>query len=267
MAGFLTVPGGEFTSANASGVRYDAARRQWLPAGIPTPDRAGYVYTAYNNDGAPTAIHVVTLASGQDRVVVAGSWAAKGFVGTSLYLVESIPTSGAYSGGGYREGRLATTSLVGGAPTFVTQHLGPWWVSDLGAWTLDRADGMLQAPDRVLHVDLATGDVQPWLTGFTNLAIIGFDAAGDPFVVSESGVSVLLVMDPRTSRNVYTGPRDNGWPDSPSVVDGENVWFSGFSIKDPTFEAPVWRYNPDTGLRPSVGVPGAQVSVAGACTA
>jgi hypothetical protein len=260
-AGFLTYPDGGFTRANADGVRYDAARRLWLPAGIPTPDGAGYVYT----DSAG-AIHVVTLESGQDRVLVTGSWVALGFVGNSLYLAESIPVPpGAFGGGGYREGRLARTDLSGAVPIFVTQHSGPWWVSSLGAWTLDRADGMQQAPDRVLHTDLVSGEVQPWLTGIGDVTIVGFDTAGHPFVVAQGGIQVLLVVDSQTARNIYTGARENGRPESPYFVDGDKVWFSGFSIKDPTFEAPSWLYSPSTGLLPSVAVPGAQVSVAGPC--
>ncbi len=260
-AGFLTYPDGGFTSANASGVRYDTARRLWLPAGIPTPDEAGYVYT----DGAG-AIHVVTLESGQDRIFVTGSWVALGFVGNTLYVAESIPNpAGSFAGGSYREGRLARTDLSGAVPAFVTQHAGPWWVSSLGAWTLDRADGMQQAPDRVLHADLATGAVSAWLTGVGDVTIAAFDAAGHPFVVGQGGIQVLLVVDSRSALNIYRGARENGWPESPYYVDGDKVWLSGFSIKDPTFEAPAWLYSPGTGLQTSVGVRGAQVSVAGPC--
>lgn len=260
-AGFLTYPDGGFTSVNASGVRYDAVRRLWLPAGIPTPDGAGYVYT----DSAG-AIHVVALESGQDRVLVTGSWVALGFVGTNLYVAESIPNPpGGFAGGGYREGRLARTDLSGAAPAFVTQHAGPWWVSSLGAWTLDRADGMQQAPDRVLRADLATGAVNPWLTGVGDVTIAGFDAAGHPLVVGQGGIQIVLVVDSRRSVTIYSGARENGWPESPYYVDGDKVWLSGFSIKDPTFEAPTWLYSPGNGLQPSVGLPGAQVSVAGPC--
>jgi hypothetical protein len=42
-AGFLSFPDGGFIKAYATGVRYDSSRRLWLPAGIPTPDAAGYV--------------------------------------------------------------------------------------------------------------------------------------------------------------------------------------------------------------------------------
>ena len=135
----------------------------------------------------------------------------------------------------------------------------------VGAWTLDRADGMLQAPDRVLHADLATGELNPWLTAVGDVTTAGFDAAGHPLVVGQGGIQVLLVVDSRNALNIYSGTRENGWPDSPYYVDGDTVWLSGFSIKDPTFEAPAWLYSPRTGLQHSVGVPGAQVSVAGPC--
>jgi hypothetical protein len=209
---------------------------------------------------------MVTLESGQDRVLVAGSWVAIGFVGDVLYVAESIPNPpGSFTGGGYRKGRLAKTDLSGARPAFVTQHAGPWWVSSLGAWTLDRADGMQQAPDRVLHADLATGGITPWLTGVGDVTIAGFDAAGHPFVVAQGGIQVLLIVGARSALNVYSGAREKGWPESPFYVDGDKVWFSGFSIKDPTFEAPAWVHDARTGLQPSVGVPGAQVAVAGPC--
>jgi hypothetical protein len=97
------------------------------------------------------------------------------------------------------------------------------------------------------------------------VTVVGFDGLGHPFAVGEGAVQVLLLIDPETSRNIYSGSPEKGWPDAPYYVDGDSVWFSGFSIKDPTFEAPAWLYRPDTGLQPSVGVPGAQVNIAGPC--
>lgn len=258
--GFLPYPAGEFVPASAVGVRYDVGRGRWLPAGLPTPDGTGYLYS-----DAAGAIHVVSTDSGQDRVLVLGAWVPVGFVGNALYVAQERPiTPGAFVGDGYTEGGLAKTDLSGATPAFVTQHSGPWRVSSLGGWTLDRADGMQQAPDRVLHMDLATGAVQPWLTGVGNAMLVGFDGGGHPFVVT-GGVRIVLVVDSNQNRDVYTGASGNGWPASPYYVDGGNVWFSGFGIKDPAFDAPAWRYSPETGLQPSVGIPGAQVSVAGPC--
>jgi hypothetical protein len=95
--------------------------------------------------------------------------------------------------------------------------------------------------------------------------LIGFDGGGHPFVVADGGARVVLIVDSRANRDVYTGTGGNGWPDSPYYVDRASVWFSGFGIKDPVFDAPAWHYSPETGLQPSVGIPGAQVSVAGPC--
>src|SRR6266550_6744864 len=260
-SGFLAYPDGGFTAANAHGVRYDADRNLWLPAGVPIPDRAGYVYA---DPGG--AIHEVRLDSGLDRVVVAGSWVPIGFVGSLLYVAESrFVTSSAFAGGGYTEGGLAKTDLRGGKPIPVTQHSGPWWVSSLGAWTLDRADGMRQAPDRVLHVDLATGAITPWLSDFGNASVAGFDAGGHPFVVTQGGVEVRLIRDANSARSVYKATPEIGRPETPSYTNGNEVWFSGFSTMDATFEAPAWLYKPESGLRTSIGVPGAQVRVAGPC--
>jgi hypothetical protein len=43
----------------------------------------------------------------------------------------------------------------------VTQHLGYWSLSTLGAWTLDTTAATQLAPDRLLHLDLATGALEP----------------------------------------------------------------------------------------------------------
>jgi hypothetical protein len=261
--GFLTYPNGGFMATNGTGVRYEARRDRWLPAGLPTPDGLAYLYTDY-----VTGVHRVALDSGADQVIVPGSWETVGFVGNRLYLAEARPVEpNAYDGGGYLVGRLFQTGALGGNPTPVTQHDGPWWVSTLGAWTIDRADGLRYAPDRILHLDLATSVLEPWLANVPLVLPVGFDAAGHPFVVSDQEtVRIQLLMSKGVGRELYRGPREVGWPESPAFIDGDRVWFSGFSPTSPTLEAPVWLYQPRVGLSPSVGVPGAQVSVAGRCT-
>jgi hypothetical protein len=224
----------------------------------------GYVY----GDGAGN-VHRVVLNSGQDTVIVRGQWSPLGFVGDRLYIAEAPPSPpSAYAGGGYGPGRLARTDLLGGQPTVVTHQVGFWSVSALGAWTLDRADGNTQTPpDRVLHLDLATGLLEPWLTGVPYVADLGFDAGGHPFLLIEhETVRIQLLMGKADAHDVYSGPRAAGWPEGPTFIDGGRVWFSGFSATEPTFEAPVWLYQPGVGLNPSLSVPDAQVSVAGRCT-
>jgi hypothetical protein len=250
-------------AANGAGVRYDAHLDRWLPRGLPTPDGTGYVY----GDDAGN-VHRVALRSGQDTVILRGQWSPLAFIGDRLYLAEAPPSApSAFGGGGYGPGRLARTDLTGGQPTLVTQQVGFWSVSSLGGWTLDRADGSkLAPPDRVLHLDLATGLLAPWLSAVPYVAELGFDAAGHPFlVIDHQSVRVLLLIDKGDAREVYSGPRQAGAPEAPFVVDGGKVWFSGSSATEPTFEAPVWLYRPGLGLGPSVSVPGAQVSVAGGC--
>ena len=262
-SGFLTYPAGGLVAASGNGVRYDARRDRWLPPGLPTPDGMGYVYS----DDAGS-VHQVVLDSGRDTVIVTGQWSPVGFNGDQLYLEEwRLTPSSALGEGGNAPGRLALTGLSGGQPTIVTQHLGYWSVSALGAWTLDSTDHNQIAPDRLLHLDLATGALEPWLSGVPFVNPIGFDGAGHPFLLIEhESVRVQLLMGKADARDVYTGPRVLGWPAGPTFIDGGRVWFSGFSATDPTFEAPVWLYQPGIGLSPSVGVPGAQVSVAGRCT-
>src|SRR6267378_2318270 len=128
--GFLTYPAGELIPASGAGVRYDVSRGRWLPAGMPTPDGTGYVYS-----DAAGAVHVVSVDSGRDRVILPGAWAPIGFVGNVLYVAQERPiTPGAFVGDGYTEGGLAETDLGGTTPRIVTQHSGPWRVSSLGGW-------------------------------------------------------------------------------------------------------------------------------------
>ena len=259
--GFLSYPDGTFTPANTGGVRYDAKRKRWLPQGIPTPDGAGYIYTT------ETAVHRVWLDTGADQTIVSGKWwAALGFVADQLYLAEVVPApvmeSGAYTMRG-----LARTSASGGDPVFITHQGSISALSSMGGWELDRADGMMQAPDRVLHLDLNTGAIEPWLTGMPGVMFSGFDAQGHPFVFNHGDtLRVVQLMAKDSPREVFVGPYAAPWPEPPYFVDGKRVWFSGFSITDPKFDAPALLYEPGVGLHPSVGVPGAQVTVAGPCT-
>jgi hypothetical protein len=259
--GFLTYPGGTFMAANAQGVRYDARRHRWLPAGVPTPDGSGYVYTT------DTAVHRVWLDTGRDETIVSGSWWALGFVGDQLYLGEVASAPSSFEGGGNTIRGVAHTSATGGNPVFVTHQGGLWSISSLGGWSFDRADGKMQAPDRVLHLDLNTGVVEPRLTGMPGVMLSGFDAQGNPFVFNHGdALRVVRVMGKEDARVVFVGPYAAPWPEPPYYVDGDRVWFSGFSITEPTLEAPALLYEPGAGLRPSIGVPGAQVTVAGPCT-
>lgn len=260
--GFLSYPGGTFTPANASGVRYDAKRKRWFPRGIPTPDGSSYVFADDAN-----AIHLVAIDSGRDQVILSGAWVPIGFIGGQLYVAEAVPLRPEFASDGYTEGRLARVGASGGTPEFVTQHVGTWWISSRGGWSLDRADGLMQAPDRVLHLDLETGAVEPWLTGVPGVMLAGFDGQGQPFVFTTGdAVRVVQIIAKDQAVEVWLGPRGAPWPGSPYYVDGRKVWFSGFSTVDPKFEAPALLYEPGVGLHPSVGVPGAQVTVAGPCT-
>jgi hypothetical protein len=262
-AGFISYPAGEFTRANADGVRYDARRKRWLPAGLPTPDGAAYLYA-----DATSNIHRVTVDSGVDDVILRGSWVPIGFENGELYLAEvRLIPEGAFGAGGYIQGGLAKVAASGGTPVFITNHPGPWWISSRGAWSFDRADGLMQAPDRVLHLDLNTGAVEPWLSGVPGVMLSGFDSQGHPFVFNHGDtLRVVRLIGKDDAREVFLGAYAAPWPEPPFFVDGERVWFSGFSITDPTFEAPALLYQPGVGLRPSIGVPGSQVRVAGPCT-
>jgi hypothetical protein len=258
---FLTYPGGALTTAHGTGVRYDAGRDRWLPNGIPTPDGSAYVYA--DIDGA---VHRVTVDTGLDQVIVAPAWRPLAFVGGQLYLVPVKPVLDRGVVVGFRDSGLAWVDAAGGRPTMVTPRAGGWWVSSLGGWMLDRADGLQQAPDRVLHLDLATGAIEPWLTSIPNVTLVGFDGPGHPFAVSQiDPLRVVRITGKGAADEIFHQAGTGGWPDFPSYSDGSGVWFSGMGIKDPTFEAPVWLYVPGSGLKMALSVPGAQLSVAGPC--
>lgn len=258
---FLTYPGGALTTVNATGVRYDARRDRWLPDGIPTPDGSAYVYA--DLDGA---VHGVNVDTGVDQVIVAPAWRPLAFVGGQLYLVKVDTVTDRGVVVGFRDAGLAWVDATGGRPTMVTSRAARWWVSSLGGWMLDRADGLQQAPDRVLHLDLATGAIEPWLSSIPDVTLVGFDDRGDPFAVSQGDpIRVVRITGRGADDEIFDQAGTGGWPDFPSYSDGTRVWFSGLGTRDPTFEAPVWLYVPGSGLQVAIRVPGAQVSVAGPC--
>jgi hypothetical protein len=118
----------------------------------------------------------------------------------------------------------------------------------------------------ILALAACTGVIEPWLS-MPGVMLAGFDGAGHPFVFNHGDtLRVVQLIAKNSARDVFLGPAIAPWPEPPYYVDGDRVWFSGFSVTDPKFDAPAILYEPGVGLHPSVGVPGAQVTVAGPCT-
>ena len=119
---------------------YDLARKRWVPAGAgqSSPDGSSYAYGVLNgsNPGAPFAIHVVSVATGVDRVF-------------------NIPTTPDFGG--------AIGASVGdfdGASVYFSsrQQMGP----PLGVWGLDLASGAVHELSKELSV-AAIGAGYVWL--------------------------------------------------------------------------------------------------------
>jgi streptogramin lyase len=77
---------------------YDSARRRWLPtnSGAISPDRTRYAYMAYVSASLNRVLHVVDVATGNDRALKlpAGPWSVLAFTNGGIYVHQAYETIG-----------------------------------------------------------------------------------------------------------------------------------------------------------------------------
>ncbi|HET7337924.1 MAG TPA: hypothetical protein VFK22_00130 [Candidatus Dormibacteraeota bacterium] len=207
--GIISTPTGDFAtnaqptlhgSPQTGSPFYDLAPRRWLPVapGQTSDDGSTYVYAeggASTTD--PTALHVVTVATGVDRVVMvtpppegaAVGWQIGDFDGRYAYLLgdqfERYP-AGVW--------RVDTTT---GALTQITSAGSILLLkgSDLWVGAVNPADPSPPLPprsgqefDSIVHIDLGTGTQTTWIyRPGQSIAVRGVDVTGHPVVNVASG--------------------------------------------------------------------------------
>ena len=241
---------------------FDWAAQRWVPVprALVSPDGLSYAYAEVpfnpNTTGdpfSPSRIHVVTVATGTDRVAYSqGYYGISGYEREGIYLVHHIPqTDGSDS--------VFLLDPVGG--TLKTIHAGGvnWKVEGGSGWSADVAPEDATPPgkatgDRLLRLDLKTGAATPWLRrpGFA-VSELGVDSTGATLAVAanQQAQEVWAVTAPEVARQVYAGP---GWASSDvisfnyrSVVDDHGVWLLGRSA--------LYLYSPGVSLAKVVDTP------------
>lgn len=205
---------------------YDAAARRWLPAGAgqTSPDGSSYAYVVAGASSAdPTSVHIVTVASGSDRVLsispaapaAAVGWEIGDYDGRAVYILSSQFEQRPL--GVWRldvaSGSLSQLASVAG---ILMVRGGYAWVglvdpADPAPPRLPRSGQMF---DSIGRVDLATGAKTTWIyRPGQSIDLMGLDVAGHPVVSIASGPD----FDPsRGFVQLITSPGAPGTP----VADG-----------------------------------------------
>ena len=220
-AGFLIYPTGALVAPQPLNTQhgeafYDAAAQRWVPVAFSdvSPDGLELAYAEYdmppgftaglagesrpkaNNVVATTGrVHLVDVHTGLDKIIYSGSptYAIAGFTADGIYLSQiAITMDGELSSG------LYLIRPTGGTPTMVPgggrqlDRYG-WRVLKGAAWGTDFSTGSsITEGNELVKLDLHTGAMTVWLTTpvGTGIALIGFDAGGNPLVsASAAGYS------------------------------------------------------------------------------
>ncbi len=283
-AGFATFPGQTLTedptAPSGSVLFYDRAFSRWLTVGrnSVSPDGRRYAYSklagnAYQNSGS--AVHVVDIASGADRVIYNGgnAFSVLDFAAEGVYLTGATPE-------GYPRG-LWLLALAGGEPRLISASIVSPAVGGGAAWGLDfnAADpspgpGGLEGPrNRILRYDLTTGTATPWFyRPGASLYVVGFDASGHPFVTASMGAlptdpsgtwtqELWLTRSAVDATRLYAGASFPS-PTRLAAVDSHGVWFDAPYVANSP--SSVWLYSQGS-IQLVALVNRGDVAVAGGC--
>jgi hypothetical protein len=268
---------------------YDRTVNRWLPvaASAISPDGLRFAYADYDLAGGAGSratastgrVHIVDARTGADQVVFNGSptFSVVAFTSRGLYLSQVALTSEASAGGLFLlDSGGGTPHPVGGADRKL-DHNG-WHIYGSNAWGVDFASGGGQiSGNRVLSLDLQTGDVHVWKTWDSGVlaVVLGLDAQDDPIVgafasasagastsLGLNGLQVWTFTSPDASMLVYqTNDPIATRPARPAFSDTRAAWLGGNSPP-----SSVWRLASGRMVRVPVPVAGSGwVGVAGPC--
>jgi hypothetical protein len=253
-AGFLTLPGQtlvEDATARSDSLFYDRGFSKWLPVGRSSvsPDGRRYAYSkiagnAMQNTGS--AIHVVDVATGVDRIIYSGG---------DAFTVVDFETEGVYLTTAVPEGRprgLWLQALSGGQPLLISRTIvspavggGAAWGVDFNAADPSPGPGGLEGPmNRILRYDLRSGTAVPWFYyPGANLNVMGFDANGHPFTTAGVStrvptVELWFIGSSGHATRLFAG-EDVPAPTRLGAVDRHGMWFDAWYYAS---ASPIWLY-------------------------
>jgi hypothetical protein len=218
---------GGMQRGGGAGTMFDAAYSRWLPVGSKSvsPDGAAYAYSQSFSDGRTAELHLVSVASGADRVLVTGNWYVLDFETSGIY-VGSLDNPGIW---------LLNPNTA--ALRQLTKGPGPWSVFGGFGWStaFDPTDPHPQpamggfAPNLLVRLDLTTGVVTPWVhKPGAAISIVGADMEGHPLieVFSEAHETDLVTGSEATKRLFLFTTQE---PMTPAAIDSHGVWFKAMS--------------------------------------
>ena len=205
---------------------YDVPLGRWLPTlgEWISPDGAQYLYV----DGAE--LHVVTVATGADRVLVGGK---------SLYPLAWTPDH-IYVMDAFRGLPVQTysLSLSSGVLTKLGAELGaPVPVFGTGAWVTDVSPTLPHAnspqygaiANRISRIDLNSGKTVEWFSAAkATVALVGFTQSGTALIESTTSAGTVLVRLTTPDNVVETyalpQPASETGGSSLQVTDAHGTW-------------------------------------------
>ena len=284
--GWLTFPGGAYQADPKANVNlptpssfplsrsYDKAFERWLP--VPrdwiSPDGKHYAYPElpgpdYHGGGSPPpgGVHVVDIASGQDRFFNPGTPPPDSF-----WFVIDYETEGVYVGA-QLNGPAGVTGLwlvnpADGAVRKLTEGNQWQYISGGGAWaTADALTGHGPGPgSRLLRMDLKSGAIDSWYKrSDIEFTVAGADGGGHPILeVWKYQTRQLLLITGAGSATILLPAPGSAVPSLSNfvhpVADSHGIWFgdTGGTIS---------LYTPATGIKQMAKIGSSPLAAAGGC--
>ncbi len=239
-------------SSNGS---YDRTKGRWVPvpAAQISPDGSRYAYTEATVafPAPPSRIHVVDMATGNDRIVYSqGNYRVAVYAAEGIYLVHHLPQTDSSDGLWLLDpGQGTLKQMAADRREWDATATGAAWSIDLDSTDPHPPQGGMSPANRVLRMDLPQGTITPWFyRPGKQVSVLGFDGKGSPLVaVTASGtVEISLVTGRDSGRPISSGPTI-GSPNSlvflgPPVGDEHGVWFLTRAATGNTSQTDLWLY-------------------------
>ncbi len=184
---------------------YDSAFARWLPTNqrsvSPDGSRYAYVDAAVQQSQVTSRVHIVDVQTGADSVVAVFpgpglSQRTQYLAGVVAYTMQGLYLSlfGSNAGAGPDSGKLWLLDPDAGTIHKVTDVVGnSWLVAGAYAWTMLPPSAAASNPNRLVRLDLNTGQQDEWWVdanyepvsssgATTSVSVIGMTGDGKPIV-------------------------------------------------------------------------------------
>jgi hypothetical protein len=220
-----------------AGATYDPAYQRWLPVqrAQVLPDGSAYAYTVEGSvPPLRNEIHVVTVATGADRIVYnQGTYDAIAYGPEGIFLdFHPQGTDGSHG--------LWMLNPTSGKVTGFQAGTQSWWdvIVDGGAWSYS-VDGNIFGSSTLNRLDLSSGNVVTWFTapsspkpptpGYKTVQVIGFDRSGHPISLQNTNgdASQTWLLSAPGHATQLTGLPISAYTPQLGEMDSHGTWIAG----------------------------------------